>query len=88
MYERLTRLLQLMAEDLALEDTLYQLGRALYAERLPLDRFLKVRCLAYTARPHPLARAVYEARSRPKHCRRAGMAYGVTDANAALELCA
>ncbi|SHO79150.1 Similar to S.cerevisiae protein STP22 (Component of the ESCRT-I complex) [Malassezia sympodialis ATCC 42132] len=35
------QLLQLMAEDLALEDTLYQLGRALYADQLPLDRFLK-----------------------------------------------
>ncbi|WFD20527.1 suppressor protein stp22 of temperature-sensitive alpha-factor receptor and arginine permease [Malassezia caprae] len=36
-----SQLLQLMAEDLALEDTLYQLGRALYADQLPLDRFLK-----------------------------------------------
>ncbi|WFD23947.1 suppressor protein stp22 of temperature-sensitive alpha-factor receptor and arginine permease [Malassezia equina] len=35
------QLLQLMAEDLALEDTLYQLSRALYTEQLPLDRFLK-----------------------------------------------
>ncbi|KAE8266238.1 hypothetical protein A4X09_0g6104, partial [Tilletia walkeri] len=34
-------LLTLVAEDHALEDTLYQLGRALNAERIDLDRFLK-----------------------------------------------
>ncbi|KAK0546559.1 Suppressor protein stp22 of temperature-sensitive alpha-factor receptor and arginine permease [Tilletia horrida] len=35
------QLLTLVAEDHALEDTLYQLGRALNAERIDLDRFLK-----------------------------------------------
>jgi len=44
-----------MAEDLALEDTLYQLGRALYADQLPLDRFLKVCIAPYTAHTHSLA---------------------------------
>lgn len=32
-----------MAEDRAIEDTLYQLGRALHAEQLSLERFVKVR---------------------------------------------
>ncbi|WFD31123.1 suppressor protein stp22 of temperature-sensitive alpha-factor receptor and arginine permease [Malassezia sp. CBS 17886] len=35
------QLLQLMAEDQAIEDTLYQLGRALHSEQLSLDRFIK-----------------------------------------------
>ncbi|WFC96965.1 suppressor protein stp22 of temperature-sensitive alpha-factor receptor and arginine permease [Malassezia brasiliensis] len=35
------RRLQLRAEDAALEDTMYQLGRALHAEQLSLDRFIK-----------------------------------------------
>lgn len=30
-----------MAEDQAMEDTLYQLSRALYSEQLSLDRFIK-----------------------------------------------
>ncbi len=30
-----------MAEDNAIEDTLYHLGRALNSERIDLDRFLK-----------------------------------------------
>ena len=38
------QLLQLVAEDHAIEDTLYQLGRALLSERIALDRFMKVRC--------------------------------------------
>lgn len=35
------QLLQLMADDQAIEDTLYQLSRALYSEQLSLDRFIK-----------------------------------------------
>ncbi|EPQ30326.1 uncharacterized protein PFL1_01852 [Pseudozyma flocculosa PF-1] len=35
------QLVDLVAEDNAIEDTLYQLGRALNAERIELDRFLK-----------------------------------------------
>ncbi|PWY99571.1 UEV-domain-containing protein [Testicularia cyperi] len=35
------QLVELVAEDNAIEDTLYQLGRALNAERIDLDRFLK-----------------------------------------------
>ncbi|WFD04337.1 suppressor protein stp22 of temperature-sensitive alpha-factor receptor and arginine permease [Malassezia obtusa] len=35
------QLAQLLAEDAALEDTMYQLGRALLAEQLSLDRFIK-----------------------------------------------
>ncbi|WFD39768.1 suppressor protein stp22 of temperature-sensitive alpha-factor receptor and arginine permease [Malassezia japonica] len=35
------QLVQLVAEDHAIEDTLYQLGRALHAEQLSLDRFIK-----------------------------------------------
>jgi len=77
-----------MAEDLALEDTLYQLGRALYADQLPLDRFLKVRTPSYTARTYSLARSVYEAGARPENRRGARVAYVATDASAALELCA
>lgn len=46
-----------MAEDLALEDTLYQLGRALYADQLPLDRFLKVRT-AFLHSTHVFSRAI------------------------------
>ncbi|KAK0536433.1 Suppressor protein stp22 of temperature-sensitive alpha-factor receptor and arginine permease [Tilletia horrida] len=39
--EAVDGLLTLVAEDHALEDALYQLGRALNAERIDLDRFLK-----------------------------------------------
>jgi ESCRT-I complex subunit TSG101 len=35
------RLLNLVAEDNAIEDTLYHLGRALNSERIDLERFLK-----------------------------------------------
>lgn len=35
------QLVDLVAEDNAIEDTLYHLGRALNAERIDLDRFLK-----------------------------------------------
>lgn len=35
------QLVELVAEDNAIEDTLYQLGRALNAERIGLDMFLK-----------------------------------------------
>ncbi|WFC97324.1 suppressor protein stp22 of temperature-sensitive alpha-factor receptor and arginine permease [Malassezia yamatoensis] len=35
------QLVQLVADDAALEDTMYQLGRALYAEELSLDQFLR-----------------------------------------------
>jgi hypothetical protein len=37
------RLIDLVAEDNALEDTMYHLHRALSAGRLDLDRFLRVR---------------------------------------------
>jgi ESCRT-I complex subunit TSG101 len=36
------RLLQLISDDLAIDDTFYVLGRALDAERIELDPFLKV----------------------------------------------
>lgn len=41
---RVSRLLELIAEDSALEDTIYHLGRALQSEsaELDLDKFLKV----------------------------------------------
>lgn len=48
-YPRLTfrtRLINLIAEDHAIEDTIYHLHRALNDGRLELDKFLKVRrCL-------------------------------------------
>jgi hypothetical protein len=37
------RLIDLVAEDNAIEDTIYHICRALDAERIDLDRFLKVR---------------------------------------------
>jgi ESCRT-I complex subunit TSG101 len=45
------QLLDLIAEDLALEDTLYHLGRGLYSDLLEidLDRFLKVRSLPFSS---------------------------------------
>ena len=36
------RLIDLVAEDNAIEDTIYHITRALDAERIDLDRFLKV----------------------------------------------
>lgn len=39
------RLIDLVAEDNAIEDTIYHMCRALDAERIDLDRFLKVRPL-------------------------------------------
>jgi hypothetical protein len=39
------RLIDLVAEDNAIEDTIYHICRALDAERIDLDRFLKVRPL-------------------------------------------
>jgi hypothetical protein len=36
------RLIDLVADDNAIEDTIFHLGRALDAERIDLDRFLKV----------------------------------------------
>ena len=37
------RLIDLVAEDNAIEDTIYHLHRALNADRIDLDRFLRVR---------------------------------------------
>jgi ESCRT-I complex subunit TSG101 len=37
-----TQLYDLVAEDQAIEDTIYVLGKALDKERIPLDVFLKV----------------------------------------------
>jgi ESCRT-I complex subunit TSG101 len=37
------RLVDLVAEDSAIEDTIYHLHRALNAGRIDLDRFLRVR---------------------------------------------
>ena len=52
-HDSLYRLLQLMAEDQAIEDTMYHLGRALYLDHLPLDRFIKVGpCPSYAAHSH------------------------------------
>ena len=42
MLTALDRLIDLVAEDNAIEDTIYHLARALDAERIDLDRFLKV----------------------------------------------
>jgi ESCRT-I complex subunit TSG101 len=39
------RLIDLVAEDNAIEDTIYHLHRALNAGRIDLDRFLRVRVL-------------------------------------------
>ena len=39
------RLVDLVAEDNAIEDTIYHLHRALNAGRIDLDRFLRVRLL-------------------------------------------
>jgi len=40
-----SRLLDLVAEDNAIEDTIYHLGRALNSERIDLASFLKVSTL-------------------------------------------
>lgn len=64
------RLIDLVAEDNAIEDTIYHLARALDAERIDLDRFLKVSChaiaiatadmFAFPANPCACARTVSE----------------------------
>ena len=36
-----------MAEDNAIEDTIYHMTRALDAERIDLDRYLKVKSILY-----------------------------------------
>lgn len=41
------RLYELVTDDLAIEDTIYILGKALDKERINLDVFLKVRCRSY-----------------------------------------
>lgn len=43
------RLVDLVAEDNAIEDTIYHLHRALNAGRIDLDRFLRVRAQLLTA---------------------------------------
>lgn len=50
------RLIDLVAEDNAIEDTLYHLGRALHAEVIDLDRFLKQ--TRYLAREQFMRRAL------------------------------
>jgi hypothetical protein len=40
------RLIDLVAEDNAIEDTIYHLHRALNAGRIDLDRFLRVRVVS------------------------------------------
>ena len=40
--ELMRRLIDLVAEDNAIEDTIYHITRALDSERIDLDRFLKV----------------------------------------------
>lgn len=42
MYRAHVRLIDLVAEDNAIEDTIYHMTRALDNERIDLDRFLKV----------------------------------------------
>lgn len=84
------QLVQLVAEDHAIEDTLYQLGRALHAEQLSLDRFIKVR-----PPPHSHSkRACFRANSfcgvhSPKRlCTAlAGHSYDWANLRAAGELC-
>jgi hypothetical protein len=44
------RLIDLVAEDNAIEDTIYHLHRALNAGRIDLDRFLRVRLVSLSAR--------------------------------------
>jgi hypothetical protein len=44
------RLIDLVAEDNAIEDTIYHLHRALNAGRIDLDRFLRVRVVPAWAR--------------------------------------
>jgi len=44
------RLIDLVAEDNAIEDTIYHLHRALNAGRIDLDRFLRVRSIFSAAR--------------------------------------
>lgn len=43
------RLIDLVAEDNAIEDTIYHLHRALNAGRIDLDRFLRVRVVFFPA---------------------------------------
>lgn len=43
---RLLRLVDLIAEDKAIEDTMYHLHRALNSGRIDLDRFIRVGAMA------------------------------------------
>jgi hypothetical protein len=47
-----TQLYDLVAEDMAIEDTIYVLGKALDRERIGLDVFLKV-CALACGKPYP-----------------------------------
>ena len=45
---RSNRLVDLIAEDKAIEDTMYHLHRALNSGRIDLDRFIRVGATIYT----------------------------------------
>lgn len=81
MAELTGRLIDLVAEDNAIEDTIYHITRALDAERIDLDRFLKVSDLwVYLTSVHPVigTRAVHETSAHRANSARHGSTALVT----------
>lgn len=76
----LRRLIDLVAEDNAIEDTIYHMTRALDSERIDLDRYMKVNiwaCRSDFLADRPVYSyigegAVYEARTNRAHPSRHG----------------
>lgn len=52
------RLINLVAEDNAIEDTVYHLHRALNTGRIDLERFLRVRAILFLGRTFLISRPV------------------------------
>ena len=74
------RLINLVAEDNAIEDTIYHLHRALNAGRIDLERFLRVRHLWHLALFRLCDRSLYLITAHTDHahtCRRAVHEEGV-----------
>lgn len=59
-----SRLINLVAEDNAIEDTIYHLHRALNAGRIDLERFLRVSVILFTSHMFLMSRSVVTQTTR------------------------
>lgn len=62
------RLINLVAEDNAIEDTIYHLHRALNAGRIDLDKFLRVSTSLHLRVCTPLPANSWGSRVFPRYC--------------------